>query len=69
MTQKHEHVSEADAGFVLSTLDRDQLAGVKRAPMPRRRLRRGELLILWALRVYLVFMLAVVCWQAWTASR
>jgi hypothetical protein len=41
--------------------------GVKRAAIPRRTLRGGELLIVWALRVYLVFMMAVVFWQAWTA--
>jgi hypothetical protein len=52
---------------VLQTLEHDQLVGVKRAAIPRRTLSGGELLIVWALRVYLVFMMAVVFWQAWTA--
>ncbi|MFP5229971.1 MAG: hypothetical protein ACLGXA_20335 [Acidobacteriota bacterium] len=66
---KHEFVSDAETGFVLSELESDQLVRAKKAPVPRRKLRGGELAILWALRIYLVFMLAVVCWQAWNATR
>ena len=69
MTKEHEHVSDADAGFVLQTLEHDQLVGIKHVTLPRRQLRRGELLIVWGLRVYLLFMMAVVFWQAWTAAR
>ena len=69
MTKAHEHVSDADAGFVLQTLEHDQLVGIKHVTLPRRQLRRGELLIVWGLRVYLLFMMAVVFWQAWTAAR
>jgi hypothetical protein len=69
MTKIQEHVSEADAGFVLSTLEPDQLAVAKNVSVPRRQLRGGELLILWVLRVYVLFMMAVVFWQAWTAAR
>jgi hypothetical protein len=66
---QHEHVSDADAGFVLSNLEPDQLALAKNVPVPRRKLKSGELALVWALRLYLVFMLAVVCWQAWIAVR
>jgi hypothetical protein len=69
MTRIHEHITDADAGFVLSTLELDQLAASKRVAVPRRPLRGGTLLLLWALRVYLLFMLAVVFWQAWSAAR
>jgi hypothetical protein len=69
LTKAHEHVSDADAGFVLQTLEHDQLVGIKHVTLPRRQLRRGELLIVWGLRVYLLFMMAVVFWQAWTAAR
>jgi hypothetical protein len=69
MTVKHEHVSAADAGFVLSTLEPDQLAEAKRVGVPRRQLRGGELALLWALRIYVAFMLAIVFWQAWIATR
>ena len=64
-----EHVSDADAGFVLSTLEHDQLVAAKRAPIPRRQLKGGALLLVWSLRIYLLFMLVVVFWQAWIAVR
>jgi hypothetical protein len=66
---QQEHVSDADAGFALSNLEPDQLALAKKVPVPRRRLGAGELMLVWALRVYLIFMLVVVFWQAWTAVR
>jgi hypothetical protein len=67
---KHiEHVSDEDAGFVLATLEPDQLAEAKRVAVPRKPIRGGTLLLLWALRVYLLFMMAVVFWQAWSAAR
>ena len=68
MSAKREY-SDADAGFVLSTLEPDQLAEAKRVAVPRRELRGGELALLWVLRVYVVFMMAVVFWQAWMAAR
>jgi hypothetical protein len=68
MSGKREF-SDADTGFVLSTLEPDQLAEAKRVAVPRRELRSGELALLWALRVYVVFMMAVVFWQAWIAVR
>jgi hypothetical protein len=66
---EHGHVSDADAGFVLSTLEHDQLVSAKREPIPRRRLRGWQLALVWTLRVYLIFMMVVVCWQAWLAVR
>jgi hypothetical protein len=70
----HEHrephiAGPAEASWVLSTLEHDQLVVAKNAPVPRRRLRGGELLVLWTLRIYLLFMMAVVFWQAWVAVR
>ncbi len=64
-----EHVSDADAGFVLSTLEHDQLVASKREPVPRRKLKGIALVLAWALRIYLVFMFVVVCWQAWLAVK
>ncbi|MGB6158829.1 MAG: hypothetical protein WBH45_11135 [Acidobacteriaceae bacterium] len=62
-------MSDVDAGFVLSTLEHDQLVAAKREPVPRRRLRGWQLALVWSLRVYLVFMMVVVIWQAWLAVR
>ena len=65
-----EHVAApAEAEWILATLEADQLVAAKSAPVPRRRLSQIELLVLWALRLYVVFMMAVVFWQAWTATR
>jgi hypothetical protein len=64
-----EHFGAAEASFVLSNLEPDQLALAKKVPVARRRLRGWQLLLVWSLRVYLVFMLVVVFWQAWLAVR
>ncbi len=72
MTQEHQHervAGSTEAEWVLSELEEDQLVEAKITPVPRRRLKGGELLLLWALRIYLVFMMVVVFWQAWTATR
>lgn len=62
--QDPAYLSEEE--LVLTTLEPDQLAEAKKQRVPRRRLNRGELLVLWFLRVYLIFMLVVVVYQAWT---
>jgi hypothetical protein len=69
LKREHEHASFADASLVLATLEADQLVAAKREPVPRRRLKGGELVLAWGLRLYVIFMLAVVFWQAWTAVR
>jgi hypothetical protein len=55
--------------WVLSSLEHDQLAKAKKHFIPRRRLKGGELVILWGLRAYLIFMMAVVVYQVWVGSR
>lgn len=59
----------SDQDLVLSTLEPDQLSEVRKQPVQRRRLKGGELLVLWFLRVYLLFMIAVVVYQAWTSAH
>ncbi len=66
---KTKHITEEEVGWVLTNLERDQLVQEKSAPVPRRQLRGGELVLVWALRIYLIFMMVVVFWQAWTAVR
>jgi hypothetical protein len=61
--------SSSDESWVLSSLEHDQLVGAKKHHIPRRRLKGSELLVLWALRIYLLFMMAVVVYQVWSAAR
>jgi hypothetical protein len=55
--------------LVLSSLEHDQLVKAKKQPIPRRRLKGPELAVLWSLRIYLLFMMAVIAYQVWTATR
>jgi hypothetical protein len=62
-------ISNADQQLALSSLEHDQLVQAKKHFIPRRRLKGPELLVLWALRIYLLFMMAVVGYQAWIAAH
>jgi len=59
----------SDRSWVLSTLEPDQLVRAKKHPIPRRHLKGPELLVLWSLRLYLLFMMTVVAYQVWLAAR
>jgi hypothetical protein len=70
MTEKIDTtISARDQSLALSSLEPDQLVAAKKHPIPRRRLKTPELVILWTLRLYLLFMLTVVAYQVWTAAR
>jgi hypothetical protein len=69
MKNNDAHPSLSDQTWVLSSLEHDQLANAKKHPIPRRHLKGPELLVLWALRLYLLFMMAVVGYQVWIAAR
>ena len=62
-------LSNSDQSWVLSSLEPGQLVKAKKNPIPRRHLKGGELLILWTLRLYLLFMMTVVGYQFWIAAR
>jgi hypothetical protein len=62
-------LSSSDEELVLSSLEPDQLAEAKKQRIPRRSLRKSELLVLWFLRVYLLFMIVVVVYQAWSGTH
>jgi hypothetical protein len=62
-------ISSADQRLALSSLEHDQLVHAKKHFIPRRRLRGPELVVLWALRIYLLFMMAVVVYQVWVAAH
>jgi hypothetical protein len=62
-------ISNADQQLALSSLEHDQLVQAKKHFIPRRHLKGPELLVLWALRIYLLFMMSVVVYQVWIASH
>jgi len=63
------HTTPANQSWVLSSLEPDQLVEAKKTPIPRRHLKGPELLVLWSLRIYLLFMTTVVAYQVWLAVR
>jgi hypothetical protein len=68
MIRKDDELTTAsDQTWILSSLEHDQLARARKHFIPRRRLRGPELLIIWALRLYLLFMMFVVAYQVWIA--
>jgi hypothetical protein len=61
----HSSITSSDQELVLSSLEPEQLAGVKKHVIPRRQLRGLEKFVLWSLRIYLLFMMVVVIYQVW----
>jgi hypothetical protein len=58
-------ITSADQELVLSSLEPEQLAGLKKHFIPRRHLRGPEKFVMWSLRIYLLFMMLVVVYQMW----
>ena len=67
--EQEEMFSSADQKLVLSSLEHDQLVRAKKQPIPRQHLKGPRLVLVWALRIYLLFMMAVVVDQVWTAAH
>ena len=65
----HETFTSSDQELVLSSLEPEQLAGLKKQAIPRRHLRGREKFVMWSLRIYLLFMIVVVLYQVWTSAR
>ena len=68
MTNDH-HIDRPETSpdnFVTAVLEPDQLSEAHKTPVPRRQLRGPLLLVLWLMRIYLLFMIAVVVYQVWS---
>ena len=61
--------SSSEQDLVLSSLEHDQLVRAKKHFIPRRHLKGSELVVLWSLRIYLLFMMTVVAYQVWIAAH
>ncbi len=69
-TDVSAEVSREEFTSVMTALEPDQIVSTKEHHhCPRRRLTRTEMLLFWALRIYLVFMVGVVAYQIWTGVR
>jgi hypothetical protein len=65
-----EKVSREEMQSVVTALEPDQIISTKeKHHCPRRRLTRTEIVVFWALRIYLLFMVGVVVYQIWTGVR
>jgi len=70
-TPQHDatHISAQESEWVMHSLEADQLASARAEHYPRRKLKRSEVILFWGLRLYLLFMMGVVCYQVWTTAR
>ena len=62
-------ITSSDQEMVLSSLEPEQLAGLKKHLIPRRHLKGPEKFVLWSLRIYLLFMIVVVIYQVWASTH
>lgn len=65
----HGSITSSDQQLVLSSLEPEQLARLKKPLIPRRHLKGPEKFVMWSLRIYLLFMMVVVVYQVWTSLR
>jgi hypothetical protein len=65
----HGSITPSDQQLVLSSLEPEQLARLKKHLIPRRHLKGPEKFVMWSLRIYLLFMMVAVVYQVWTSLR
>ncbi|HKM79376.1 MAG TPA: hypothetical protein VJY15_00240 [Candidatus Acidoferrum sp.] len=67
--KEHSEITPTDQEMVLSSLEPEQLAGLKKHLIPRRHLNGTEKFVMWSLRIYLLFMIVVVIYQVWASAH
>lgn len=67
-TMKNPQTRAAGPTLILASLEPDQLTQAKLRKIPRRYLRRSQVLLLWSLRAYVLLMLVVVIYQVWAGA-
>jgi hypothetical protein len=66
----HSQITSQDTSWVREALEADQLATAKKVQRPgRRHLSTGTVIILWALRLYVVLMMFIIAYQIWTVIQ
>jgi hypothetical protein len=69
-SENGSEVRREDVASVMTSLEPDQLSFAKaQHHCPRRQLTGTEMVVFWALSIYLVFMFGVVIYQVWTGAR
>ena len=63
----HDAITSTDQQLVLSSLEPEQLARLKKHLIPLRHLSGLEKFVMWSLRIYLLFMIVVVSYQVWVS--
>lgn len=59
-----------NSAWVHEVLEPDQLSTAKKAQkVGRRHLSTGTVIVLWALRLYVVLMMVIIAYQIWTAIQ
>ena len=66
---KHDLQDALEQEWVLSSLESGQFAEAKKQHFPRRVLEGSQTLVLWAMRIYLLFMMAVVVYQVLSGRK
>lgn len=70
MSKSDLNSTPADLANIVAALEPDQLISAKeKLHCPRRKLTSREMIVFWALRIYLVFMFGVVLYQIFTTVK